>query len=350
MKKAALSSLLFATVAAAASPTAWEMTTYQDFLKAKFSGLALSRDGQVTLAPKLDTLFEGESAVWSLASAPDGSVYLGTGHKGKLVRLDRAGKASVVFTAGEAEIFAVTVDAAGRVYAAASPGGKVYRLEGNGNATEYFNPNARYIWALTAGKDGAVYAGTGDDGKIFRITGPGQGEVYYETGQSHVTVLAWDRESRLLAGSEPNGLIYRITAKDKAFVLHDADLPEIRSIVAAPDGSVYVAAMGGSVSKQAAPAAPGPPQVNPTLTPTVTTTVTISEDAQGGIDNPNPRPPRRQRRKRPPPRPLPTRLSNTRASTSRRSSGFIPTIPSRHCGSRRKRTSTKSRSASMARC
>ena len=48
---------LAAVLLPAATPTAWEMTSYQDFLKARFSGLALTRDGQVTLAPKLDTLF-----------------------------------------------------------------------------------------------------------------------------------------------------------------------------------------------------------------------------------------------------------------------------------------------------
>ena len=289
MIKAVLSGALIATLASAASPAAWEMTSYQDFLKAKFSGLALSRDGQVTLAPKLDTLFEGEAAVWSIAQAPDGAVYLGTGHKGKLVRVDRAGKSAVVFTAGEAEIFAVAVDQAGHVFAATSPAGKIYRIENNGAATEYFNPNARYIWALAVGKDGALYAGTGDDGKIFRVTAAGQGEVYYETGQNHVTALAWDRQGRLLAGSEPNGLVYRVTAKDKAFVLHDAALPEIRSIVAAPDGSIYVAAMGGSVARQSAPApGPGSTQVSSAATPSVTTTITVTEDNQAGIDKPKP--------------------------------------------------------------
>ncbi len=297
MNKAVLGAVVLAAAGAvlpAASPTAWEMTSYQDFLKASFTGLALTRDGQVTLAPKLESLFAGEAAIWSVAAAPDGSLYLGTGHKGKLVRIDRAGKSSVVFTAGEAEIFAVAVDAADHIYAATSPGGKVYRLEnGNGGAaaTEYFNPNVKYIWALTVGPDGALYAGTGDEGKIFRVTAAGQGEVFYETGQAHVTALAWDRQGRLLAGSEPNGLVYRITAKDKAFVLHDAALPEIRSIIAAPDGSIYVAAMGGSVGKQTAPAASsGGAQVSSTVTATTPTTVTVSEEGaastQAGIDKP----------------------------------------------------------------
>ena len=80
---------------------------------------------------------------------------------------------------------------------------------------------------------------------------PGKGEVWYETGQSHITGLAVDQQNRLLAGTEPNGILYRITAKDKAFVLYDANLPEIRAIVPMPDGTVYAAALGGSVAKRA---------------------------------------------------------------------------------------------------
>ena len=142
------------------------------------------------------------------------------------------------------------MDRSGAVYAGTSPDGKVYRIE-NGKATEYFAPKARYIWSLAVGPDGALYVGTGDQGKIFRVDSAGKGEVYYETGQSHITGLAVDSQSRLLAGTEPNGILYRISAKDKAFVLYDANLPEIRAIVPMPDGTVYAAALGGSVAKRA---------------------------------------------------------------------------------------------------
>src|ERR1035441_10726412 len=52
-------------------------------------------------------------------------------------------------------------------------------------------------------------------------------------------------------GTEPNGILYRVSAKDKAFVLYDASLPEIRAIIPQPDGTVYAAALGGSRAKRA---------------------------------------------------------------------------------------------------
>ena len=279
--------LLAAISAQAATTTTWEMNAYQDFLRGRLSGLSLSRDGRLTLGPKLDTVFTSDQPeIWSVAQAPDGSLYLGTGNRGRLIRVDAAGKSSVVWTADQPEIFALTVDANGVVYAGTSPDGKIYRIE-NGKAAEYFDPQARYIWSLKAAPDGTLYAGTGDQGKIFRITAKGRGQVYYETGQAHVTALALDREGRLLAGSEPNGILYRITAQDKAFVLYDANLPEIRAIVPAADGAIYAAALGGSVAKRVGAAGSSGTSGIPAVTsPPISITVT---DAQQAGINPGPK-------------------------------------------------------------
>ncbi len=244
--------LLFAApiAALASATTAWEMTSYQDFIRGQFQGVSLSRDGRLTLAPKVDTLFSsGQAVVWSVAEGANGTLYVATGHRGRMYQIDRTGKSSLVWTADQPEIFAIAADSHGVLYAGTSPDGKVYRIE-NGKATEYFAPKTKYIWSLATAADGSLYVGTGDQGKIYRVTSAGNAELYYDTGQSHVTGLAVDAKGRLLAGTEPNGILYRVTAKDKAFVLYDASLPEIRSIIPQADGSVYVAALGGSLAKR----------------------------------------------------------------------------------------------------
>ncbi len=234
----------------ASSTTSWEMNSYQDFVRGRFQGISLSRYGQLMLAPKMRSIFSSDQpVVWSVATAPDGSLYAGTGHRGRLFRIDAAGKSTLVWTSEQPEIFAVAVDPKGAVYAATSPDGKIYRIEG-GKATEYFAPQSRYIWTLAIGPDGALYAGTGDQGKIFRVTAAGKGEVYYATDQAHVTGLAVEADGRVLAGTEPNGILYRISAKDKAFVLYNASLPEIHAISTAADGVIYAVAMGGSLAKR----------------------------------------------------------------------------------------------------
>ena len=199
----------------ASSTQVWEMNSYQDFVHGHFQGISLTRDGRLMLGPKMESLFSSDQAVvWGVAPAPDGSLYVATGHRGRLYRIDKSGKSTLIWTADQPEIFAVAVDAKGAVYAATSPDGKIYRIEGS-KATEYFAPQAKYIWSLAIAPDGALYAGTGDQGKVFRVDAAGKGEVFYATGQSHVTGLAVDREGRVLAGTEPNGILYRISGKEQ---------------------------------------------------------------------------------------------------------------------------------------
>jgi WD40 repeat protein len=229
--RAVLAGLLMASGAFASATTAWEMTSYADFIRGQFQGISLSRDGRLMLAPKVDTLFSsGQAVVWSVAEGANGVIYVATGHRGRVYQVDPSGASSLLWTAEQPEVFAIATDRNGILYAGTSPDGKVYRIE-KGKATEYFAPKTRYIWSLAAAPDGALYVGTGDQGKIYRVTSAGSGELYYDTGQSHVTGLAMDIQGRLLAGTEPNGILYRVSAKDKAFVLYDASLPEIRAII-----------------------------------------------------------------------------------------------------------------------
>jgi hypothetical protein len=257
----------------------WEMNSYSDFIKGKFSGLSLSREGRLSLAPKVDTVFTSDQPViWSVAQTADGTLYAATGHRGRVYKIDKAGKSSLLWTAPEPEIFALAVDPSGALYAGTSPDGKVYRIE-NGTAIEYFDPKAKYIWSLAVAKDGALYLGTGDQGKVFRVTAAGKGGPWYETGQSHVTGLAVDTQNRVLAGTEPNGILYRISAKDKAFVLYDASLPEIRAIVPMSDGTVYAGALGGSTAKRAQSANQAA-QANQSGTAVTSTITSITVEAQ----------------------------------------------------------------------
>ena len=281
--------LLAASSAFSSSPAFWELSNYQEFLKGKFDRVALSRNGVLSVAPSLDLVFgTGQSYLWNLARAEDGTIYAGTGNQGRLYKIDPSGKGEILWTAPQPEIFAVAAGAGDVVYAGTSPNGKIYRIE-RGKATEYFNPKATYIWSLATGPDGALYAGTGADGKIFRVTSAGVGEEYFATGQANVTGLQFAKDGSLLAGTEPNGVLYRITAKDKAFALYDSNLPEIRAMAEAADGSIFAAGLGGAVAKKAQSATQnGGAAV--TDAPTITTSITVTGEAAvtGDIKAPDP--------------------------------------------------------------
>jgi hypothetical protein len=70
----------------------WEMSSYNDFVRGQFKDMSLSREGRLSLAPKVDTVFTSDQPViWSAAEGPDGSVYAATGHRGRVYQIDRSG-------------------------------------------------------------------------------------------------------------------------------------------------------------------------------------------------------------------------------------------------------------------
>src|SRR5947207_2696495 len=129
IRRIALPAVLTVVALNAATTTTWEMSSYQDFIKGRFRGVALDRDGRLTLAPKLESVFSsGQAVVWSIAKAPDGSIYAGTGHRGRVYRIAPDGSSTLIWTSDQAEVFAVAVDSSGVLYAATSPDGRVYRI------------------------------------------------------------------------------------------------------------------------------------------------------------------------------------------------------------------------------
>ena len=248
IRRLALAFGSFALTLFAATSTAWEVSGFTDFLKGRFSGLSLTADG--ILQPGPSVRFEtplNQPALWSLAAAPDGSIYAATGHMGKVFRISPDGNASLVWTSEQPEVFAICIGQNGVLYAGSSPNGALYRMEG-GKASQIWRSPAKYIWTIQPAPDGSLFVGTGEPGRIYHVRPNGEAEIYYETGQSNITALALGPKGRVYAGSDPNGLIYDISAPGRGAILYDSTLPEIRALVADSSGNLYAAAMGGAVA------------------------------------------------------------------------------------------------------
>ncbi|MBV8706488.1 MAG: hypothetical protein JO028_04820 [Acidobacteriaceae bacterium] len=266
----------------AATSTSWDTSGFSDFLKGRLSGLSLSAEGGLQLGPvKRWAASLNQPALWSIAAAPDGSIYAATGHSGKVFRVSPDGKSSQVWSAEQAEVFALAVDAKGTVFVGSSPNGGLYRIEG-GKAQEIWHSPAKYIWNVQLGSDGWLYLGTGEGGRVYRINRDGKGDVYYETGQSNVTALALGPNGYLYAGTEPNGLIYQITGQRQGTILYDSNLPEIRAIAVDSDGSVYASAMGGALSTRTAATAAASASSGATVVTAASPTVITVTEAQIG--------------------------------------------------------------------
>ena len=272
--------------------TFWQIGSFEEFLQGKLSGVSLSKEGELRLAPDARAVFNPDEALaLSLTADRNHNVYVGTGHQGKVFRVDPTLKASLLFTAQEADIFALAVGPDGALYVGSSPEGKVYRVDRDGKSKVFYDPKAKYIWALQFDPQGRLYVGTGDKGKILRVDPVGKGELFFDSKQTHIMCLVLDRDGNLLAGSVPNGLIYRITPQGKPFVLYQASLPEIHELATDAQGRIYAAALGGAAGKGTpelfVPPAPGG------AVPTIATTVTVtaseeSRAAEGKTQTPPP--------------------------------------------------------------
>ncbi len=274
---------VLAISASAATSTAWQVTGFGDFLKGHLSGLSLTADGLLQLGPSVRWQAGlNEPALWSLAAAPDRSIYAATGHQGKIFRIAPDGKVSTLWTAAQSEVFALCVTANGALYAGTSPNGGLYRIR-NGKAEEIWRSPAKYIWAIQSAPDGALYLATGEPGRIYQIEPNGQSSVYYETGQSNVTALRLAPNGHLYAGTDPNGLLYDIASARRGTILYDSNLPEIRAIALAPDGTVYAAAMGGAVSTRSAATASAAAISGGAVVSSTPTVITVTEAKTTGV-------------------------------------------------------------------
>src|SRR5215475_7505409 len=95
----------------AVTPQFWEIRTYDDFRKGKLTNLSLTSDDELVLAPNSDMVFNTEQTlVASVAADSKGNIYLGTGHDGKIFKVDSSGKGALLVDLPELDVLALTVD------------------------------------------------------------------------------------------------------------------------------------------------------------------------------------------------------------------------------------------------
>ncbi len=238
----------------------WLQTTYDEFLKGTAHGVAVRSDGRLELAPKFTLLADADASyLWSLRVDPKGALYAAGGSPAKVFRFDSGGKPTTVFESTDLVAQSIAFDAKGMLYVATSPDGKVYRVSASGEKSVFFEPKTKYIWDIAFGADGVLYVATGDKGQIFAVTPDGKSQLWYSSDEAHIRVLAFDASKNLLAGTEPNGRVLRISRPDgkspsrekessaataEGFVLYETSKREVTSLAVAPDGAIYVAAIG----------------------------------------------------------------------------------------------------------
>jgi sugar lactone lactonase YvrE len=271
----------------AAGARFWEVATLPEFLKGEVTNLSIDLHGRLVLGPALTELAAPTAPVlWGGVTADDGTLYLGSGNEGQVLRVARDGKLSVFFDSAELEVHALAHAPGGGLYVGTSPDGRVYKVERDGSSTPFFDPEDKYIWALAVDGRGVVYAATGDKGLVYRITPDGKGEVFYSTRATHVRALHVAGDGSLLVGTESPGRVFRVTSDGSGFLLLDSGLQEVSALKAGRNGVVYAAALTGRQGNDRPAPVPAAEPARNAPVPNVSTEIT----QMAVVDQPPPPP------------------------------------------------------------
>jgi hypothetical protein len=237
--------------AIANGPVFWEITKQEDVVKGDARGVSIAENGNVMLAPAYTLVYDTKEAyIWSSATDAAGNIYLGTGHDGKIFKVEAGGAGRLLYDAQELDVTALATDAAGNLYAGTSPEGKIYKITPDGQQSVFYDPPDKYIWSLAYDAAASMlYAGTGDKGVIYKIDATGKSSVLADTNETNIVSLVVDKSGNVIAGSDPSGLVLRVSPSGKIFALFDSPSQEIHSLTLAQDGSIF--ALGVSQSSAA---------------------------------------------------------------------------------------------------
>jgi hypothetical protein len=246
-------SLLFPCVGLAVLFSSWDtgavgtrrfvLRDGKDFEGGELKGTAVDSTGKVQAGFNLGSTPVSEgTTLWCALPLKDGSLLLGTGNEGKLLRY--AGAKVQVVAETHALIVTTMVEAwGGAVALGVVPGGKVLKWD-QGKLTDLAKlEGAEDVWQLAFDpKANALYAATGPEGKLFRITADGKAQVYFDAEEEHLMSVAVAPNGTVYAGAGDKAKLYQLSAPGRANVLRDFERTEVRSIVVNPKGEVYAIA------------------------------------------------------------------------------------------------------------
>ena len=259
----------------AAGARFWEVGTLADFLKGDATSLSIDLHGRLLLGPSLTAVADTDAPVlWGAVVATDGTVFVGSGNDGKVMKVTRDGKFSLFYDSTELEVHALAFAPGGGLYVGTSPDGRVYKVDASGAATPFFDPEDKYIWALASQPDGTLFVATGDKGLIYKVAPDGKGSPFYRTKATHVRSMLLTSGGDLIAGTESPGRVFRINASGTGFLLLDSNLQEVSALRPGAGGLVYAAALSGKPSEDRSPIVPVLPEPSRPPVPTVTAEIT----------------------------------------------------------------------------
>jgi len=139
--------------------------------------------------------------IFAMATDISGRLLVGiSGKRCALCRLEM-GRLETIFEPNDANdtkyIFAITLDKSGSIYLGTGPKGKVYMLDSFGKQPQLVYTSAdKNILSLAVKQDGFIYAGSDSRGLVYRIDpGAKTAAVLYDSEQEEITSLLFLKDS-----------------------------------------------------------------------------------------------------------------------------------------------------------
>ena len=143
---------------------------------------------------------EGAHTTAEVAAAQEGAKSGPAGESPRTsVAVDSSYTASVFFDPKTKYIWALALDRQGQVYVGTGDRGEIFRVDRDGNGTLFFKSDEAQIRALDFDNSGNLIAGTDGSGLIYRITSQGEGFVLYSAPKKEITTVAVDGQGNIYA-------------------------------------------------------------------------------------------------------------------------------------------------------
>jgi hypothetical protein len=243
-----LLALVVAGLARAAETQFWVSSTAADYSKAEVQGVVALPDGSLELGYEVtEAKSDSASVYWSAAVLADGSVALGSGHRGRVDRWVPGQGVEPWVSLGAGQVFCLARDGAD-LYAGTGPDGCIYKIGPRGDTTLVARTGERYVWGLARAAKG-WYAATGTRGRLLAIEG-GRTRVVWDSDETNLVSLVSDGRGGAYTGGDTQGRILHVRADGSARTVFDASENEIRALALGPDGALYAAALNSPAAPE----------------------------------------------------------------------------------------------------
>ena len=251
---------------------------------------------RVALDPNYTTsvFFEPKTKyIWALALDREGRLYVATGDRGEIFRVERNGASSTFFKSDEAHIRALAFDNTGNLIAGSDGSGLIYRIAANGEAFVLYGAPKKEVTAIAIDKGGNIYAAAAGDrrapatpitpapsavtgvtplpstgqpqvtpispapqgvsvipapltgvsggSEVYRIAPDGSPKRIWSSREDLVYSLVIDDNGRLLAGTGNKGKVFSIAQNGNFTDLLKASANQVIGFARGPNGTLYAA-------------------------------------------------------------------------------------------------------------